>query len=105
MSASNYQDADDEVVPIEDEDKVVEADDVPEADDDEVECDAEDDAASAWTEEELMMGHGLADIAGVLSDALLDPEPTGQSACTALLEIAHQLTMTNKILVKMLAKM
>lgn len=48
---------------------------------------------------------GLADIATVLSDALLDPEPSGQTACTALLDIAHQLTMTNKILVKMLAKM
>lgn len=48
---------------------------------------------------------GLADIATVLSDALLDPEPSGQTACTALLDIAHQLTVTNKILVKMLAKM
>lgn len=82
----------DEVEVIEDEVEVSDDDDLVMYEDDDVEIDDD-------------ISGGLADIATVLSDALLDPEPSGQTACTALLDIAHQLTMTNKILVKMLAKM
>lgn len=65
----------------------------------------DDDDLVMYEDDDDDISGGLADIATVLSDALLDPEPSGQTACTALLDIAHQLTVTNKILVKMLAKM
>lgn len=67
--------------------------------------DDDDDDLVMYEDDDDDISGGLADIATVLSDALLDPEPSGQTACTALLDIAHQLTVTNKILVKMLAKM
>jgi len=96
---------DDEKCPCpvdEDEVEVIEDDLVsdPEDDDDDLLMYEDDDV-----EIEDDISGGLADIATVLGDALLDPEPSGQTACTALLDIAHQLTMTNKILVKMFAKM
>lgn len=88
----------DEVEVIEDDLLVSDPD--PEDDDDDLVMYEDDDV-----EIDDDISGGLADIATVLSDALLDPEPSGQTACTALLDIAHQLTVTNKILVKMLAKM
>ena len=97
---------DEEKCPVDEEEVEVIEDDLlvsdpdPEDDDDDLVVYEDDDV-----EIDDDISGGLADIATVLSDALLDPEPSGQTACTALLDIAHQLTVTNKILVKMLAKM
>lgn len=42
----------------------------------------------------------LGDIAACLVD-----EDTGETACTALLSIAHQLTVQNRIMIKILSKL
>jgi len=46
----------------------------------------------------------LADIVNVLGDSLTDAD-TGETACTALMSIAHQLSVQNKIMIKILAKL
>ena len=46
----------------------------------------------------------LSDIVNVLGDALTDAD-TGETACTALASIAHQLSVQNKIMIKILAKL
>ena len=56
-----------------------------------------------WDEEDAVyddVSARLGDIAACLVD-----EDTGETACTALLSIAHQLTVQNRIMIKILSKL
>lgn len=112
-SASEYEDDEEEV-----EVRVTEPVDMDAADDDDDEVPAEDmddiDAESAYDMDEFGEDEdeGLEDddvfdapmsSEEILSSVLATPE--GDTVCSALVNVAHQLEITNKILIKMLKHM
>lgn len=111
-SASEYED-DEEEVDV----RVTEPVDMDTADDDEVPAEDMDDidAESAYDMDEFDEGDDDADLEDddvfdapmsseeILSSVLATPE--GDTVCSALVNVAHQLEITNKILIKMLKHM
>lgn len=111
-SASEYED-DEEEVDV----RVTEPVDMDTADDDEVPAEDMDDidAESAYDMDEFDEDDDDADLEDddvfdapmsseeILSSVLATPE--GDTVCSALVNVAHQLEITNKILIKMLKHM
>lgn len=111
-SASEYEDDEEEV-----EVRVTEPVDMDTADDDEVPAEDMDDidAESAYDMDEFDEDDDDADLEDddvfdapmsseeILSSVLATPE--GDTVCSALVNVAHQLEITNKILIKMLKHM
>lgn len=78
-------------------DEVEEGEIVTEDEEEEIEIDDEDDFFPEDDEDEGM------DIAGLMTSLLATPD--GDTVCSALVNLCHQLETQNKILIKMLSKM